>query len=544
MVMRVERLLCGCSARLVAPDIYHRIDEVAVSNCVVTHKARLIAVVAFLLLEESAWQNAPQSLQALEVLANETVEQFHRHAVEMKLWRCFAKFWLTFRAQTISSRYPCGAPAVVFGYRLQHRGLEFKPFHDSLKDPHPFDLPADPVYSSDLRQSVVEAMQQASDREFLDAPLSCLVRRFPSLHVYADHFKPHFLPENKSVVELANAVCHYGSKLFVNAHVGFVLFPLQLQQVVVEIVQENFGPAYVACRDHGVVEFRIRRIHDGGFELGLFVTHADGGTMCVLKPATCSSLVLPPQVTAVLGIVVDPADYFAVSRLVAAIAAKHLARLSLAFPSRVETAVLYRVLQSHPKSVYIVGCGIASLGVRCADKKIIVERSCKSIAEWSVDECYGLTSKGGVAGKELFVPPQQKVVVAVPLPRVKGLGAMLNPSELRKMLLHYWHELVENHRGNVLLQPSTDRMYLHPENNDVLKYVLRHHSSYYEIRGCGVVAVFVSAQRGVSGLMEPSYFVERICSTFVSFSVRECFANGQLRPAEGWLNTFVKRQRD
>jgi hypothetical protein len=543
LLMTVERLVCCASARVVPPSLLHRIDEIAVRNCVPTHNAHIVAIVVFFLLEEAAWRLNPQTMQGLSEAAAATIDAFKRHAVEMKMWRAFAKIWHEHRSSSISNRYPCGVPAAVFGYRLQHRGKEFTPFHDeSLRSPHPFGLPPCPVVEigQSCRVSLREALQRAPGREFLDAPLRILKAQFLSLAVHEKNFSSHFFPP-ANPVELFNAMCFFGSELFTATHKNYVQFPNDSRRpgappgdmaaAIVETLRENFPEA--AAKSRRAVQYQVQRISEGGeVLLGLYAINDDSTLLRMVHPKECVTFVQPPLTSAALGGTIDPSDLTSVLRMVTAIVEKQRKSRAMAIPSNAESGVLYQVLESHPHAAYIAGCGRSNLAIRCADSMIVVQRTCGSVTDWSVRDCFSKpaeTSRGSTdaPAPSTLLTPAAVVTLMIPRPSdIPFIHKMLRPSELRQMLMYYWSVLVEQNKGNVLLNPADikHRMYLYPENSKTLMYVLRHHRNYYEIRGCGITDVFVCGMRNaVRGLMEPSFFVQRTCDTICSFSVKDCF---------------------
>lgn len=217
----------------------------------------------------------------------------------------------------------------------------------------------------------------------------------------------------------------------------------------------------------------------------------------------------------------------------------------------VHSAVLQFVLQCHPESKYITGCGVRSLYVN-GEGRLVVERVCYMFCVWDYRLSFKSKQNDRSSGSaRVLREPRAIWNQGAPLPVPRGVLTQLTRKEdILGMLTHYRDEL----RKCLAERPDAvpdGRMYLHDDEALAVKYILSHHPRYFARRGCGVKNIFVTLDdrsatfcvpHEVAGLCH----VLRYCDSTVTFNIFECFGEGgKLNGADVLVDpTELQRKRE
>lgn len=180
---------------------------------------------------------------------------------------------------------------------------------------------------------------------------------------------------------------------------------------------------------------------------------------------------------------------------------------------RSEESALGNVLLSHPCQLLLIGCGIQQILLRAADGRLLLRRTCGSVAEWALEDCYHSATGQLLPRPQLRTEPE-------PLPLPMEL-APLNPplvvtrEYVSRLLQHYFTALFttkssspveaageeeedsdesrrqEAGEGGMQLHRKASTVLLH-EDRVIMMYVLRHHPRFFVRQGCGIEEVRVS----------------------------------------------------
>eukprot|EP00796_Vickermania_ingenoplastis_P011904 gene11905-8187_t len=188
---------------------------------------------------------------------------------------------------------------------------------------------------------------------------------------------------------------------------------------------------------------------------------------------------------------------------------------------RTEEGALYRMLQSHPYALQLLGCGPRQLLLTSTDGELLLLRQCGMVVRWSLEACYTCASGGG---RVALRPPRRVVWI----PEVLEAPAMLRrPGQrttpvftfalVRGLLQHYFKSLPwgkeeekKNEEGtteatgdtavgsNATSSSFEPRTVLHAADDTLVRHVLRHHPAYLSaaILGCGLAQLYVSWEWG------------------------------------------------
>lgn len=222
----------------------------------------------------------------------------------------------------------------------------------------------------------------------------------------------------------------------------------------------------------------------------------------------------------------------------------------------VHSAVLQFVLQCHPDSRYISGCGVRSLYVN-GEGRLVVERVCYMFCVWDYRLSFASNksargdepSQRAASGASLLREPRELKQQERPLPIPRGVPyALVMKANVLGMLAHYREEL----RKCMIETPDAvadGRMYLHDEESLAVKYILSHHPRYFARRGCGVKNIFVTLEDRNKTFCAPHEtggicHVLRYCDSTVSFNVYECYKEtGELCSPEVLVDAAAQDQR-
>lgn len=79
---------------------------------------------------------------------------------------------------------------------------------------------------------------------------------------------------------------------------------------------------------------------------------------------------------------------------------------------RTEESAVYRILQSHPNVIELLGCGAQQLLLGASDGRLILRRKCGTVVSWSLEDCY----QPGTGLRRPLREPRRAIRVPYPLP--------------------------------------------------------------------------------------------------------------------------------
>lgn len=313
-------------------------------------------------------------------------------------------------------------------------------------------------------------------------------------------------------------------------------------QTVLHLLQQSSPTEYQSILQKGAVELSIRRRSKGTagsyplFELTLCILTADGTTSYLTLPdlvsrepngwdALFASADRHRRGPALDSVPLDKVHLTDVQHFVDYAKQRATSTSELVPIERpADAAVLFCVLERHPLGRSIAGCGADQLLIR-GDGLLVVHRTCGGMVDWDYEPSFGPT-KDDPRAKTLKQP-----LPLVQCPRLE-LPPNVAPSQFQqrqvlRMRRHYFKELqriqqLELKEKGVV---TTQDMHLHLKDCIVAEHVFRHHSQYFQLRGCGMQTIVVRSASvdAAWGLSRGQFYVKRVCGTFAPWDIKDCY---------------------